>query len=590
VPPSRWGQRTYAFACAHEVRASERFAASASDTVFRFSPKKITNSKETRLSGNILGEKDIISASTGRGRGIKMRQGHALLSSYLRDSFAARAVRSSASRTLLEAISGHDNNYTLIRTILAASVIYFHSFVLSKATGYTDHLSAWLYPITSVGGLAVQLFFFLSGLFVTQSLHRDRRVVGFALKRALRIWPGLFVCLAVTAIASCVVSGSAPLWRYFVFDGLYEYILQNSVFHLTWNIDSVFTGHTFASINGSIHTLPMESKMYVVLACLGLLGLVSKPSRIVVGGLVALGLAFCPPFLKALPFNLFDADYSQTAGALFLSGVIAYGAAQWIKPSLWQGIALGLFAFAVSGTPHVILFFVFVMWFTIYVGQQPSIGKIVRPTQDLSYGIYLYGWPCQQIVLSLTNQHLNPYLLTVLALCLATLCAALSWRWVEKPAIDFGKQLVKFKLRRNSSFNRETLALGKRIALPLLFVSLSCIAMRTLSERHDFVSVVNMPLDIVDFGPHRSQVGEPINQQPNGDSAIWIKLNGTPADGTCVVMDGRRLQTQIGHEFATAKIDSAILKSAGDKQFFLEHRSVNRIERSNIATLQLYKQ
>jgi peptidoglycan/LPS O-acetylase OafA/YrhL len=518
-----------------------------------------------------------------------MKQGYASFSNCLRGSFGARAARTSTSRTLLEAISGHDNNYTLIRTILAASVIYFHSFAVSKAAGYTDHLSALLYPITSVGGLAVQLFFFLSGLFVTQSLHRDRRVVGFALKRALRIWPGLFVCLVVTAIASCVISGSAPIWRYFIFDGFYEYILKNSALHLTWNIDSVFTGYRYTSLNGSIHTLPMESKMYVVLACLGLLGLVSKPSRIVVGGLVALGLAFCSPFLKALPFDLFDADFSQTAGALFLSGVVAYGAAQWINPSLWQGAALGLFAFALSGTPHVILFFVFVMWFTIYVGQQPAIGKIVRPSQDLSYGIYLYGWPCQQIVLSLTDEHLNPYLLTVLSLCLATLCAALSWRWVEKPAIDFGKQLVKFKWPRRDGLSPEMVAVSKRLVLPLSIVLSLCGAMRLVTEKFPLNPVFPMQAQIVDFGPHQSRVGAAINKQPNGDSAIWIKLKGKAADGTFVVMDGERLQTQVSPDVTTARVDPVILKSPGDKRFFLEHRQIDRIERSNVETLQVSK-
>ncbi|MFP3246769.1 MAG: hypothetical protein RXR20_19760, partial [Paraburkholderia sp.] len=60
----------------------------------------------------------------------------------------------SKSRSLREVIESHENNYTLIRAFLAASVIYFHSFHLVKADGYADHLSGALSPITQVGGLA----------------------------------------------------------------------------------------------------------------------------------------------------------------------------------------------------------------------------------------------------------------------------------------------------------------------------------------------------------------------------------------------------------------------------------------------------
>jgi hypothetical protein len=79
-----------------------------------------------------------------------------------------------------ECIESHENNYTLIRIFLAISVIYFHSFALSNARHLQDHVSDFLLPITSVGGLAVEAFFFLSGLFVAQSLHRENKILSMA--------------------------------------------------------------------------------------------------------------------------------------------------------------------------------------------------------------------------------------------------------------------------------------------------------------------------------------------------------------------------------------------------------------------------
>lgn len=84
----------------------------------------------------------------------------------------------SGGRTLADAIRSHDNHFTTLRLLLAASVIYFHSFGMTQARGYVDHLTSVIYPLTTVGGLAVQAFFFLSGLFVAQSFSRDPRVTG----------------------------------------------------------------------------------------------------------------------------------------------------------------------------------------------------------------------------------------------------------------------------------------------------------------------------------------------------------------------------------------------------------------------------
>jgi peptidoglycan/LPS O-acetylase OafA/YrhL len=231
----------------------------------------------------------------------------------------------------------HDNNYTLVRLVLAASVIYFHSFALTSADGHVDSVSALMWPVTNVGGLAVKLFFLLSGLFVTQSFHKNHGFLDFVLKRFLRIWPGYFVCLLVTAILLAVIAGQGPPWYYLKFHGLYDYVLRNSAFKLTWEIDGVLTSNRLQSVNGPIHTLPMEAKMYVLLAGLGALGLLRTPGRIVVAGVAALVIGLWLNVLGAFPNWFFDADWSFSAGMMFLAGVALYGVSAWLKPALWQG-------------------------------------------------------------------------------------------------------------------------------------------------------------------------------------------------------------------------------------------------------------
>ncbi|WP_137959359.1 acyltransferase [Burkholderia sp. 4M9327F10] len=498
----------------------------------------------------------------------------------------------SKSRSLREVIESHENNYTLIRAFLAASVIYFHSFHLVKADGYADHLSGALSPITQVGGLAVQAFFFLSGLFVTQSFCRDPSIRNFIIKRVLRIWPGYFVCLAITALLCVAASTHGKFLHYLVFDGFYKYILSNSIFHFTWEINGIFTTHQDATINGSIHTLPLEAKMYVVLGCMGLLGMLSKAYRIVLAGFALIALAFVPAALNSLPINLFDEPYSRAAGVMFLAGVITFGAANWIKPRLWQGAAFAILTAITSSFLHLICFYLAVIWVLLYLGQMSSLAKFVRPRQDLSYGIYLYGFPCQQMVLSTTTPHLNPYALTVASLALASILAAASWRFIEEPAIALGKTLskVKFTVLRTPRLKIQLpTARETRVSIGIAFLLLACIAMKFVAETYDLVPVVPMQTHLVDFGPKQSKAGNPINPQPDGSSAIWIKLDSTPSADTMIVFAGRQIQTQIDSGFATGTVDADLLKHAGDKSLFLEYRTADQIQRSNVQTLHVVR-
>ena len=51
----------------------------------------------------------------------------------------------------------------------------------------------WSHDQTSLGGTATYIFFFISGLLVTQSLLRSRSIASYARNRALRIFPALVV-------------------------------------------------------------------------------------------------------------------------------------------------------------------------------------------------------------------------------------------------------------------------------------------------------------------------------------------------------------------------------------------------------------
>ncbi|MCP3726166.1 hypothetical protein M3I53_24060 [Paraburkholderia sp. CNPSo 3272] len=489
------------------------------------------------------------------------------------------------SQSLLESIRDRENSYTLIRLVLAVSVIYSNSFALTRAKGHIDYLTAALFPLTTVGSLAIQTLFFLSGLFAAQSLHRNPNIFNFLGKRALRLWPALFVCLVVTTILACVFSGRAPLQRYFLFDGVYDYILQNSALRLTPGIPGVFEQHASTFINAPVYALPLLSVMYALAACLSLLGLMSTRRRVIIGGLISLALITAPALLRALPLELFEAGHAQAAASLFLVGLIAYGAAGWIRPALWQGIVLALFMISSGGMIQGALLSVLAIWVIVSLGQSRFVRRIYRPSEDLSYGVFLYGWPAQQLVLTVLGPDINPYLLTLTALAVALAFAKLSWFFIESRAIWLGK----FVAQSVSETPLATKPLRLGWAVGIGTVLLICLLMQVLTARYTFVPVSSLAVNIVSFGPTESRVGEKINPQPNGDSAIWIRVDGTPPRGSEVVLDGHRLVTQIEPGLATAKVSDDILNTPGAKRLYLERRFVDHVERSNIETLTIGK-
>ena len=101
------------------------------------------------------------------------------------------------------------NNFTLVRLILASSVIYTHCYWLATGLEDKDDLSGILgAPISSY---AVDGFFFLSGFLVYPSLLRLASSSRFLLARLTRLWPGLATSVLVTVLAGLALASTPGL-------------------------------------------------------------------------------------------------------------------------------------------------------------------------------------------------------------------------------------------------------------------------------------------------------------------------------------------------------------------------------------------
>jgi hypothetical protein len=210
----------------------------------------------------------------------------------------------------------------------------------------------------------------------------------------------------------------------------------------------------------------------------------------------------------------------------------------------------------------------------IVVGQ---VKWVWRPRADVSYGIYIYGWPSTQFILTFFPR-LDPYLLSASALLLSWGFAAVSWRTIEKPAIVFGQSLASTwtEFRRKSggpslAYRPTSLAALPRFAT-ICVVFLLCVGMSWASERINIVPITPLGTTIVGFGPTETRAGQGFNVQPSGVSAIWVKFDNQPPRGTQIVFDGEPLETTLSPNLATAAVPNALFAAAGDKPVVLQFR------------------
>jgi peptidoglycan/LPS O-acetylase OafA/YrhL len=84
----------------------------------------------------------------------------------------------------------------------------------------------------------------------------------------------------------------------------------------------------------------------------------------------------------------------------------------------------------------ILLFPVFGCYLALYVALHPKL-PIIRATRfgDLSYGLYIFGWPSEQVVIWLLHGHAAWWQVFLLATLLAGCLAFLSWHLIEKRAL-----------------------------------------------------------------------------------------------------------------------------------------------------------
>lgn len=355
--------------------------------------------------------------------------------------------------SLIDFDNNRQNNFTIIRILLAWSVLYGHSYAIQNPNHVKDPLNILFQGSTWIGDLAVDGFFAISGFLVAASFIK-RGLKDFLISRALRIFPALLLCITASVFILGPALTNIGKRNYLSQPMTYRY-LWNAIPYssaLEWNLPGVFEGNTFEAVNGSIWTLPVEIRCYLLLALIGSLGLFKNRT---IANFFMLALLLIGIFSFAtIPFLGIGADIDWSRPALyFLIGVFFYinRKSIFFNRLLFLLAALLMFvSFGEKWYPYTFpLAYSYIIFYLAYATKFINVDERIG---DISYGIYIYAWPIQQIVAHFFL-NFNPLGNTILSSIFVILIAYLSWHFVEKPALGLKRKLLAWdKLSQPKQF------------------------------------------------------------------------------------------------------------------------------------------
>ena len=348
---------------------------------------------------------------------------------------------------------GRPTGFDYLRIVLALAIVCMHSAITSY--GLPADIAIWNSPLRGLVRMVLPMFFALSGFLVAGSLLRTSSLVQFIGLRAIRIYPALTVEVVLSGLLLGPILTTAPLAHYFGSSEFALYLL-NVTGHIHYLLPGVFHANPYPNtINAQLWTVPFELLCYLMLALLVLLG-VKKRSWIAPAATVSIMVIYLaarlikyhgalPHITGALSGSALIVSFLAGVSLYLYKGKIPWSSALCAASGLCTIILLGWVPFGdYVGAPVA-------AYFTVSLGlYNPAKLRILRGA-DYSYGIYLYGFVIQQTLMATCPWAREWWVNILLSVPLAAGIAALSWHWVEKPALELRRFLQPGALRASAA-------------------------------------------------------------------------------------------------------------------------------------------
>ncbi|MGO7220487.1 acyltransferase family protein [Rhizobium ruizarguesonis] len=335
-----------------------------------------------------------------------------------------------------------ENNFDCLRQFAAFLVIIGHSQSLTGAA----HTGLWGHGIATVG---VLIFFGLSGYLVAQSWERDPVYISFIAKRSLRIFPALALCVLLCVFVLGPILSTSPAGEYFQNPNTQNYF-WNIVLLPRYNLPGVFADNTYPyAVNGSLWSLPVEFACYLLIALIGFGRGKARPLAVLLLCFILIGINLWYSHLyQGAQIVIWGTDLGQATSIMpfFMVGALLCVsrdriALRW-DVALGMALALTALQLFVPSFPIDQITWIFVPYIVLTIGwsRTPVLHRFGR-FGDPSYGMYLYAFPVQQMLVYFSGNKIDFVILTLLTTIIVAVLGLLSWHLLEKPAMTLKSKI-----------------------------------------------------------------------------------------------------------------------------------------------------
>jgi peptidoglycan/LPS O-acetylase OafA/YrhL len=333
--------------------------------------------------------------------------------------------------TVRDAGARGSNSLNFIRLVLASAVIVSHTAAIG---GFHASMPPW---IGWVAEWAVNGFFALSGFLIARS--RMTTPFGpYIWNRALRIFPAYWCALLAVALVLAPLSTLITDERYSPTSAA-NYLLNNSMLLANqWGIEGTLQSVPLPGAwNGSLWTLFYEFWAYLLAgALLSFAWVRRRPAIWTAGALVVVlvVMVFAGDAVEAAAGQTWTKAISLAS--FFLAGMLMHFLGDRLPLSTWIAVGslvvlLVMLELGYSNSLGQLPFAYILLWFA---GRVPvRIGS----RNDISYGVYVYAFPVQQMVAVAGGAVLGPWGFALVSLALTVPLAWVSWTVVERPAMRY---------------------------------------------------------------------------------------------------------------------------------------------------------
>lgn len=331
------------------------------------------------------------------------------------------------------------NNFSFIHLFAALLVMYGHEFnLMGQAAPTILNMDCH--------GLGVRIIFVISGYLITMSYIRSKNAGQYMVKRIIRIFPPLITCIFVmTYWVGPIIS------RYGLHDYLSlskNYFIKNVLLYPVYDLPGVFENNIYpTAVNGSLWTMPIEFVCYILLIFLMKVYYLLEKKRKTFAQIyyillfivcwVGYVLRITGTYSNALVIWGTDWLNAIQVAAYFMAGSLVANLKLEKYCYLQVAIVLMVVCKCLGGYILVVMYLPLITYATIAFAQDTPPLFCHVWAQEWSYGIYLWSFPIQQIIIQyiIINRHMSvPIgLMYFISVIITFVFAGVSYRMVEKP-------------------------------------------------------------------------------------------------------------------------------------------------------------